>query len=96
MKKVLIVLLALWPLAALGARAESDCASPARIEAPIDGPLQPLHRVEAYREILQSCVAEGRERRLAIRALRVAGAEFYLTVNPQSLDTSLERAACWN
>jgi hypothetical protein len=61
----------------------------------MDGPLQPLHRVEAYRAILQSCTAGGRERRLAIRALRVGGEDFYLTVDPQSLDTSLERAKCW-
>jgi hypothetical protein len=94
MKKVLGLLLALWPLAALGARAESDCVSPARIDAPMDGPLQPLHRVEAYRPIWQSCAAEGRER-LAIRTMRIAGEEFLLTVDPRSLNTSLERAGCW-
>jgi hypothetical protein len=94
MKKVLLFLLALWPLAAPGARAESDCLSPASIEAPTDGPLQPLHRVEAYHAILKSCTAGSRER-LAIRTMRVAGEEFLLTVDPQSLDASLERAACW-
>jgi hypothetical protein len=93
MKKVLI-LLALWPLAVAGARAAPDCASPARIEAPIGGPLAQAHRVEAYQPILKSCTAEGRER-LAIRAMRIAGEAFYLTVDPQSLATSLERAACW-
>jgi hypothetical protein len=94
MKKVLGILLALWQLPLIGARAEPDCASPAKVEAPIGGALQPLHRVEDYHAILQSCTNAGRER-LAIRAMHVAGEEFLLTVDPQRLDTSLERAACW-
>jgi hypothetical protein len=92
--KIVLILLALWPLAALGARAEPDCASPARVEAAIGGPLQPADRVEVYQPILKSCAAGGRER-LAIRFMRIAGEDFYLTVDPQGLDTSLDRAACW-
>ncbi|WP_294535120.1 polysaccharide deacetylase [uncultured Rhodoblastus sp.] len=94
MKKVLGFLAALWPLAGIGARAEPDCASPARIEAPIGGPLQRLHRVEDYQAILQSCTNADKER-LAIRAMRVGGEEFLLTVDSKSLDTSIERRTCW-
>jgi hypothetical protein len=86
--------LALWPLAAVGARAELDCNVPVKIEAPIDGPLQLAKRIENYRAILKSCAASGGEK-LAIRSMRVDGEELLLAVNPQSLETSLERAACW-
>lgn len=112
-----------------GAFAESDCAAPVKIEAPLDGPLQRLTRVEEDRVILQSCRPNGisemglpvfgnnpaktkqskRERvgpltnsrladsakRLAIRALKVDGEALILIVDPQSLETRLEKAACW-
>src|SRR5208337_4943223 len=94
MKKALALFLALWPLAAVGARAELDCTVPAKIEAPIDGPLEPAKRVEDYRPILKSCAASGRKI-LAIRFMRVDGEDLLLAVDPQRLDTSLERAACW-
>src|SRR5271166_5513882 len=94
MKKVLAFLLALWPLAATGARAAPDCQSSAKVEAPIAGPLQPLRRVENYRVILQSCSFDGKQK-LAIRSMRVDGEELLLAVDPQSLETSVEHAACW-
>jgi hypothetical protein len=94
MKKVLAFLLALWPLAAIGASAAPDCQSPAKVEAPIDGKLQPLQRVEDYRVILKSCSLAGKQK-LAIRSMRVSGEELFLTVDSQSLDTSLEHAVCW-
>ncbi len=93
MKKVLAFLLALWPLAAIGARA-ADCPSPAKVDAPIERPLQLARRVENYRVILKSCSVAGKQK-LAIREMRVDGEELWLTVDPQSLQTSLEHAACW-
>jgi hypothetical protein len=74
--------------------AAPDCASPAVIDAPLDGPLQPSRRVADYRVVLQSC-RRGGEQTLAIRAMRVDGEDLLLSVDPQSLTTRLELAACW-
>lgn len=90
MKKALALLVALWPLAATGASA-ADRSSPAKVEAPLDGPLQPLQRVEDYRVILKSCSVAGKQR-LAIREMRVGGEKLLLTVDPQTLAANLEFA----
>ncbi|MGO9389951.1 polysaccharide deacetylase [Rhodoblastus sp.] len=90
MNKALALLLALWPLAATGARA-TDRPSPAKVEAPLGAPLQPLQRVEDYRVILKTCSAAGKQR-VAVREMRVGGEKLLLTVDPQTLAASLEYA----
>ncbi len=94
MKKAVVFALILSAFAVPRATAAPDCAAPVRIEAPVDGPLQPVERVKAYRVVLQSCRRDGTER-LAIRAMQLDGRDLLLTVDPQSLATQLERAACW-
>jgi hypothetical protein len=51
-------------------------------------------RVRAYAPVFELCAKEGASR-LAIRRMNVDGTPLLLTVDPQSLQTSLERAACW-
>ncbi|MFO1101573.1 MAG: polysaccharide deacetylase [Methylocystis sp.] len=48
-----------------------------------------------YAPIFEACVNGDGESRLAIRRMSVDGAPLILTVDPQSLQTSLQRAACW-
>ena len=95
MKKALALAAALWPLAAPDARTAPGCETPAAIPAPLDGPLQPLRRVENYRVVLETCHSDTRGHELAIRAMRLDGEDLFLAVDPETLDTSLERAACW-
>jgi len=52
-------------------------------------------RVKDYAPIFESCASESGATRLAIRRMRVDGEALLLAVDPQSLQTSLERAACW-
>lgn len=94
MRKVLALALALWPLTFAGASA-ADCAAPFVVEAPLDGSLQPMRRVENFHVILQSCRREGAEEVLATRSLLIGGEELFLAVDPEKLATRLERAACW-
>jgi hypothetical protein len=56
--------------------------------------LQPLSRIKDYRVVLQSCHKDG-DKRLAIRAMNVDSDDLLLTVDPQSLETHLERKDCW-
>jgi hypothetical protein len=70
--------------------AQEDCG-PARI-APTAAPTGA--RVQDYAPVFESC-ARGDETRLAIRHMRVDGERLLLTVDPQSLKTSLEPAPCW-
>jgi hypothetical protein len=51
-------------------------------------------RVHDYAAIFESCVRDG-ETRLATRRMKVDGEALLLTVDPQTLHTTLERAACW-
>ncbi|MGE0197093.1 MAG: polysaccharide deacetylase, partial [Methylocystis sp.] len=51
-------------------------------------------RVRDYAPVFELCVKDGVSR-LAIRRMNVDGTPLILTVDPQSLQTSLERAACW-
>ncbi|UZX11545.1 polysaccharide deacetylase [Methylocystis sp. MJC1] len=51
-------------------------------------------RVHDYEAVFESCAREG-DTRLATRRLRIDSEKLLLTVDPQSLKTSLERAACW-
>ncbi|MCW2274309.1 hypothetical protein M2321_001885 [Rhodoblastus acidophilus] len=82
------------------ARAEVDCAAPVEISAPL-GEVKPLERVADYQtKILKSCAREKEKEKektaaLAIRDMVVDGEELLLMVDPDSLQTRLERAACW-
>lgn len=51
-------------------------------------------RVHDYAAVFESCAKDG-ETRLATRRMKVDGAALLLTVDPQTLKTTLERAACW-
>ena len=48
-----------------------------------------------YHAILQSCVNDAGARRLATRRMALGAEALLLTVDPDSLATSLERARCW-
>lgn len=72
------------------ARAEEDCR-PA-VVPPVAGATGA--RVNGYTPVFESC-ARGHEMRLATRRMAVDGDDLLLTVDPQSLETSLEHAACW-
>jgi hypothetical protein len=95
MRKILALAAALWPLALSGASAAGDCAAPARIATPLEGPLQPMDRVGEYRIVLQSCRRGGGAPVLATRHMRVDGEDLFLAVDPDRLTTRLERSACW-
>ena len=92
--KIRVYLFTLCWLAAAPASA-LDCARPAEIAAPLDGPLRDLERVEDYRVTSQSCRRPGSPSMNAIRAFRVEGEDFLLAVDPDKLTTRLERVACW-
>lgn len=59
------------------------------------GAASAAERVHDYAPVLESCASESGATRLAIRRMRVDGEALLLAVDPQSLQTSLERAACW-
>ncbi|MGC1863467.1 MAG: hypothetical protein WA733_20695, partial [Methylocystis sp.] len=48
-----------------------------------------------YHAILQSCVNDAGARKLATRRMALGAEALLLTVDPNSLATSLERARCW-
>ena len=77
--------------AAATARAQEECA-PAAI-APAEAATGA--RVQGYAPIFEACKDEAGGAKLAIRRMSVDGEKLLLTVDPQSLKTSLERAACW-
>lgn len=77
---------ALLAAIAPGAAADDVCRAPVEIEGA---------RLGGYRPIFQSCRNEAGETRLAIRAMSVGDEALLLTVDPQKLTTSLERAQCW-
>lgn len=70
--------------------AASGCA-PVRLSAPAG--LARAERIEEYRSVLERCAARDGDR-LATRRMTVDGEALLLTVDPQSLETRLERAAC--
>jgi len=74
------------------ARGEDGACGPVAI-APAPEPTG--ERVRDYAPIFELCANGGGESRLAIRRMSVDGTPLILTVDPQSLQTSLERAACW-
>jgi hypothetical protein len=94
MMKRLFSALAIVIFGAGAGRAE-DCAPPG-IDAPLAGPVRSLERVTDYEIVLQGCArAENSAAKLAIRTMRVEGEALLLLVDPLSLATHLERAACW-
>ncbi len=52
-------------------------------------------RPRDYHAILQSCVNDAGARKLATRRMALGAEALLLTVDPNSLATSLERARCW-
>ncbi|MEF3366458.1 polysaccharide deacetylase [Methylocystis sp. 9N] len=74
------------------ARGQEGSCAPAEI-AP--GAASTAERVHDYAPVFESCASESGATRLAIRRMRVDGEALLLAVDPQSLQTSLERAACW-
>ncbi len=90
MKLALFLSLCASLAGAATARAEENC-EPATL-APIAGANGA--RVKDYAPVFETC-ARGETTRLATRRMRVDGDELLLTVDPESLKTTLERAACW-
>jgi hypothetical protein len=95
LRKGWTLLLALCALTPLGATAEPVCGVAVEIAAPIDGPLHQPQRVEGYRPVLEICRRKGEADRLATRRMRVDDENLLLSVDPQSLETRIENAACW-
>ncbi len=91
MRQVLVLLLWACVASAATARGEDESCAPVDI-AP--GPAAAHERVRDYAPIFERCARED-ESRLAIRRMSVDGTPLILTVDPQSLQTSLERASCW-
>ena len=66
--------------------ADATCAEPVKTNGA---------RPRDYHAILQSCVNDAGARRLATRRMALGAEALLLTVDPDSLATSLERARCW-
>jgi hypothetical protein len=76
-----------WALAAVLAIAPVSVARAAGAEA--------ARRVADYRPVLLECHGPSGEMRLAIRRLRLDGEAMALTVDPATLETSLEAESAW-
>ncbi len=76
----------------LAAMADEACATPARVG---DVASARAERVKNYRAVFQQCRDPAGATRLATRAMEVDGEALLLAVDPQTLSTRLERAACW-
>ena len=86
-------MLLLWACAAVAATANAEESFCAPVEiAPSSAPAD--ERVRDYAPIFESC-ADGEQSSLAIRRMTVDGMPLLVIVDPQSLETSLERADCW-
>ena len=85
---IFAALLALAPARA----GEFDCAA-ARPDPPH---LQAIDAVADYRSVLRVCMGAGGQRRVAIRAMRLGDEAAVLLADPWSLQTRLEKAACWS
>ena len=81
------IALAMW-LCAASARADCD----ASLTAPLS--LRPAEVVADYKPVLRACHGESGDR-VAIREMRLGGAPALLLADAATLDTKLERAACW-
>jgi hypothetical protein len=52
-------------------------------------------RLDDYRSVFSECRNGAGATRLAIREMKIGGAPMLLTVDPSSLETSVERGVCW-
>ncbi len=86
-----IAALAANPLQA--APAQDSCVA-AWIGAPAAG-VAPRTRVETYRPVFEECHGGANATRLAVRRFGLNGESLLLTVDPSTLATSVEKAACW-
>ncbi len=91
MKRTLFSLLFCASLAAATTARAGEACAPATI-AP--SPAATGARVRDYAPVFESC-AQGEAIRLVIRRMTIDGEKLLLTVDPRSLETTLERAACW-
>jgi len=79
---------------ALAASAQDAlCQIPARIRETAE--LASRERVRNYRPIFQQCHNAQDQTRLALRRMSVDAENWLLTVDPTTLETSLEQARCW-
>lgn len=94
MRRAVACLALCWSLTPTAtALAQGDaCGRPVAI---VSAPAPAAARVRDYAAIFQHCVNDAGARRLAIRRMSVDGEALLLAVDPQSLQTSLERPACW-
>jgi hypothetical protein len=74
--------------------------APARAEDAARGAAEQVSRaaplvLRDYRTVFEQCRNSAGKTRLAIRRMSANGAALLLTVDPQSLETKLERAQCW-
>lgn len=88
-KRVLVTLF--WACAAGAATAAGEACRPVEISPT---PALASQRVRDYSPIFELCRKDG-DSRLAIRRMNVDGQSLLLTVDPQTLQTSLGRADCW-
>jgi hypothetical protein len=72
--------------APLARAADTTCAEPMKADGA---------RPRDYHSILQSCVNDAGARKLATRRMALGAEALLLTVDPESLATSLEQARCW-
>jgi hypothetical protein len=94
MKRVFTALASL-ALAVGAARAGANCAAPVQIAAPPEGPVRSLERVTDYQTRMLERCTRGKAVALAIRYMVVDDEELLLMADPETLQTRLERAACW-
>ena len=91
---VIASLFAITPRAA--AAPDELCQPPAPFAARDIGAMRaPLSRVRDYRPVFQQCRNPAFQSRLAIRRMRIDGAGFLLTVDPETLATHVEPEQCW-
>jgi hypothetical protein len=86
-RRFLLIVVSMWSCAA--AARESCDATP-----PPPTALRAAELVADYQPVLRACHGESGDR-IAIREMRLDGAPALLLVNPATLETKLERSACW-
>ena len=92
LRKTILLALCIAAMPASIARASEICGAAAEIP---DMPGATGARVKDYRAIFQACRIGAGPTRLAIRAMSVDGKSLLLTVDPGTLSTRLDSAACW-
>ncbi len=75
---------------------DAECGKPVDFTpAKAQSAVAPLSRVSDYHAVFQVCHNATFRTRIAIRRMKVDGAIYWLGADPESLETSLERDACW-